>query len=242
MCMHLQACDTATCLPATINMPALASTDPGCIAHAANCAAAADAMASSLLQARAIRNKPVQILWYRPDHAACIMTNVSLTLWQSVILPLQTISTTHLDFAASRTHEQCACIEASLTLTANTATVNNNCVNAVALISLQAQLQAGATSNKPMQMLQYGPDGPVDSSKCTAVAFIPGSEGSVFAAAHWSGTVIIHIKVHTVLQYAVAFIAGSEGYVFAAARWSGTVIIHIKVHTYNQVAQNQSAW
>ena len=67
--------------------------------------------------------------------------------------------------------------------------------HAVALISLQAQLQAGATSNRPVQMLQYGAEGPVDSSKCTAVAFIPGSEGTVFAAAHWSGTVIIHIKV-----------------------------------------------
>ena len=71
---------------------------------------------------------------------------------------------------------------------------------AVALMSLQAQLQAGATSNKPMQILQYGPDSPVDSSKCTAVAFIPASEGSAFAAAHWSGTVIINIKVHTVLS------------------------------------------
>ena len=68
---------------------------------------------------------------------------------------------------------------------------------AVALLSLQAQIQAGATNNKPMQLLQYGPEGPVDSSKCTAVCFIPGSEGTVFAAAHLSGTVIIQIKVPT---------------------------------------------
>lgn len=182
-------------------MPALASTNPDGIAHVANCAVAADAMASILLQARATRNKPVQILWYRPDHAAC-MTNVLLTLWQSLIPPSELNNTTRLDFAASWRHEQCACIEVSFTLTANTTTVNDNCVDAVALISLQAQLQAGATNNKPMQMLQYGPDGPVDSSKCTAVAFIPGSEGSVFAAAHWSGTVIIHIKVHTYYQVA----------------------------------------
>lgn len=66
---------------------------------------------------------------------------------------------------------------------------------AVALLSLQAQIQGGATNNKPVQMLQYGPEGPVDPTKCTAVCFIPGSEGSVFAAAHLSGTVIIHIKV-----------------------------------------------
>ena len=64
---------------------------------------------------------------------------------------------------------------------------------AVALLSLQAQIQAG--DNKPVQLLQYGPEGPVDPTKCTAVCFIPGSEGTVFAAAHLSGTVIIHIKV-----------------------------------------------
>ena len=68
-------------------------------------------------------------------------------------------------------------------------------LNAVALLSMQAQIQAGATNNKPSQMLQYGPEGPVDPTKCTAVCFIPGSEGTVFAAAHLSGTVIIHIKV-----------------------------------------------
>lgn len=68
-------------------------------------------------------------------------------------------------------------------------------LNAVALLSMQAQIQAGATNNKPAQMLQYGPEGPVDPTKCTAVCFIPGSEGTVFAAAHLSGTVIIHIKV-----------------------------------------------
>lgn len=67
--------------------------------------------------------------------------------------------------------------------------------SAVALLSLQAQIQGGATSHKPVQMLQYGPEGPVDPTKCTAVCFIPGSEGTVFAAAHLSGTVIIHIKV-----------------------------------------------
>lgn len=66
---------------------------------------------------------------------------------------------------------------------------------AVALLSLQAQLQAGATNIKPVQMLQYGADGPVDATRCTAIRFIPGSEGTVFAAAHISGTVIIHIKV-----------------------------------------------
>ena len=66
---------------------------------------------------------------------------------------------------------------------------------AVVLLSLQAQLQAGATNIKPVQMLQYGADGPVDTTRCTAVCFIPGSEGTVFAAAHISGTVIIHIKV-----------------------------------------------
>ncbi|KAL3163307.1 hypothetical protein ABBQ32_009698 [Trebouxia sp. C0010 RCD-2024] len=64
----------------------------------------------------------------------------------------------------------------------------------VALLSLQAQLQAGATNIKPVQMLQYGADGPVDASRCTAVCFVPASEGTVFAAAHISGTVIIHIK------------------------------------------------
>lgn len=65
----------------------------------------------------------------------------------------------------------------------------------MALLSLQAQLQAGATNIKPVQMLQYGADGPVDASRCTAVCFVPASEGTVFAAAHISGTVIIHIKV-----------------------------------------------
>lgn len=64
----------------------------------------------------------------------------------------------------------------------------------VALLSMQAQIQAGTTNNKPVQLLQYGPEGPVDPTKCTAVCFIPGSEGTVFAAAHLSGTVIIHIK------------------------------------------------
>ena len=67
---------------------------------------------------------------------------------------------------------------------------------AVALLSMQAQIQAGTTNNKPVQLLQYGPEGPVDPTKCTAVCFIPGSEGTVFAAAHLSGTVIIHIKVN----------------------------------------------
>ena len=68
-------------------------------------------------------------------------------------------------------------------------------LNAVALLSLQAQIQAGGMNNKPVQLLQYGPEGPVDTSKCTAVCFVPGSQGTVFAAAHLSGTVIIHIKV-----------------------------------------------
>ena len=73
---------------------------------------------------------------------------------------------------------------------------------AVSLLSLQAQIQAGAVNNKPVQMLQYGADGPVDNTRCTAVCFIPGSEGTVFAAAHNSGTVIIHIKVTVLTQQA----------------------------------------
>ncbi len=63
-------------------------------------------------------------------------------------------------------------------------------------MSLRAQLQQQPSgSTKPKIITAYNSEAEKDSSRCNAVVWLPGTEGSMFASAHASGTVLICKKV-----------------------------------------------
>ena len=64
---------------------------------------------------------------------------------------------------------------------------------AVLLASLRALLEPGG--GKLPLVLHFNAEGSVDSSRCTAVAWVPGTQGGAFVAAHASGLLHIYHKV-----------------------------------------------
>ncbi|KAK9816453.1 hypothetical protein WJX72_000494 [[Myrmecia] bisecta] len=64
----------------------------------------------------------------------------------------------------------------------------------VIVASLRGQLQGSAANTKPITFLHYNADGAVDGRSCTSVCWIPKSEGSLFAAAHSSGSLYFYNK------------------------------------------------
>ena len=67
----------------------------------------------------------------------------------------------------------------------------------VLVASLRASLEAAPSSSKTL-MLHFNAEGAVDSTRCTAVAWVPGTQGSAFVAAHASGRLHVYPKVRRV--------------------------------------------
>ena len=74
------------------------------------------------------------------------------------------------------------------------------CAAAVFLANLQAHLQRPHTEVKANPAVQIGTEGPNDKSRCTGVAWLPASNGMLFAVAHQSGALFVYNKVRA-LQY-----------------------------------------
>lgn len=66
---------------------------------------------------------------------------------------------------------------------------------AVVLLSLRAQLRAPPTSTRPVTSLSFNPDGSSNASRCMALAWLPGTEGTALVAAHRNGAVLLYHKV-----------------------------------------------
>ncbi len=67
-------------------------------------------------------------------------------------------------------------------------------VPAVVLLSLRAQLKALASNTRPASSLCLNVDGCTNASRCVALAWLPGSEGTAFVAAHRDGAVLLYHK------------------------------------------------
>ena len=63
------------------------------------------------------------------------------------------------------------------------------------LASLRAILEPGVGGAKWPPMLHFNAEGAVDSSCCTAVSWVPGTQGGAFVAAYASGWLHIFHKV-----------------------------------------------
>lgn len=66
---------------------------------------------------------------------------------------------------------------------------------AVVLLSLRAQLRAHASNTRAVGSLSFNPDGSVNPSRCIAVAWLPGTEGTALVTAYRDGAVLIHHRV-----------------------------------------------
>ena len=71
------------------------------------------------------------------------------------------------------------------------------------LLSLRAQLRAPPTSTRPVTSLSFNPDGSSNASRCVALAWLPGTEGTALVAAHRNGAVLLYHKVCGLGQWAV---------------------------------------
>ena len=69
------------------------------------------------------------------------------------------------------------------------------CAAAVFLANLQAHLQRPHTEVKANPSVQIGTEGPNDKTRCTGVAWLPASNGMLFAVAHQSGALFVYNKV-----------------------------------------------
>ncbi|KAI7838380.1 hypothetical protein COHA_007837 [Chlorella ohadii] len=65
----------------------------------------------------------------------------------------------------------------------------------VVLLSLRAQLRAPPTSTRPITSLSFNPDGSSNASRCVALAWLPGTEGTALVVAHRNGVVLLYHKV-----------------------------------------------
>ena len=65
---------------------------------------------------------------------------------------------------------------------------------AVVLLSLRAQLRAPPTSTRPITSLSFNPDGSSNASRCVALAWLPGTEGTALVVAHRNGAVLLYHK------------------------------------------------
>ncbi|KAL4449437.1 hypothetical protein ABPG77_007081 [Micractinium sp. CCAP 211/92] len=65
----------------------------------------------------------------------------------------------------------------------------------VVLLSLRAQLKALPSNTRPASSLCLNVDGCTNASRCVALAWLPGSEGTAFVAAHRDGAVLLYHKV-----------------------------------------------
>lgn len=63
------------------------------------------------------------------------------------------------------------------------------------LLSLRAQLKAPPSNTRPASSLCLNVDGCTNASRCVALAWLPGSEGAAFVAAHRDGAVLLYHKV-----------------------------------------------
>lgn len=66
---------------------------------------------------------------------------------------------------------------------------------AVVVGSVKAQLQASASNTKLLSLLHFNPEGSVDSTRAVSVAWVPGTNASLFAAAHQSGSIYLYQPV-----------------------------------------------
>lgn len=77
---------------------------------------------------------------------------------------------------------------------------------AVLLASMRALLDAGSGGANLPPMLHFNAEGAVDSSRCTAVSWVPGTQGGAFVAAYASGWLHIYHKVYPcILHILTAF-------------------------------------
>lgn len=66
---------------------------------------------------------------------------------------------------------------------------------AVVLLSLRAQLKAPASNTRPSPSMCLNVDGSAGSAtRCMSLAWVPGSEGTAFVAAHRDGAVLLYHK------------------------------------------------
>ena len=70
-----------------------------------------------------------------------------------------------------------------------------NHIFAVVVGSTKAQLQASSSNTKLLAMLHFNAEGQVDTSRVVDVAWIPGTNASLFAAAHLSGSIYVYQTV-----------------------------------------------
>ena len=66
---------------------------------------------------------------------------------------------------------------------------------AVVVGSVKAQLQASASNTKLLSLLHFNPEGAVDVTRAVGVAWVPGTNASLFAAAHQSGNIYLYQPV-----------------------------------------------
>lgn len=62
--------------------------------------------------------------------------------------------------------------------------------------SSKAQLQASPANTKLLSLLHFNPEGTVDPTRAVDVAWLPGTNASLFAAAHQSGNIYIYQTVN----------------------------------------------
>ncbi|PSC74864.1 WD repeat-containing 20-like [Micractinium conductrix] len=65
----------------------------------------------------------------------------------------------------------------------------------VVLLSLRAQLRAAASNTRPVHSMCLNVDGSSNASRCVSLAWLPGSAGTAFVAAHRDGAVLLYHKV-----------------------------------------------
>lgn len=69
------------------------------------------------------------------------------------------------------------------------------CFAAVVIGSVKAQLQASASNVKLLDLLHFNPEGAIDTTRAVGVAWIPGTNASLFAGAHQSGNIYLYQPV-----------------------------------------------
>eukprot|EP00891_Asterochloris_glomerata_P009904 jgi/Astpho2/9904/Aster-06616 len=101
----------------------------------------------------------------------------------------------------------CHCYQAA----ADSLDILVGCVSGlVFLANLQAHLQRPHTEVKANPSVQIGTEGPNDKTRCTGVAWLPASNGMLFAVAHQSGALFVYNKAN-VTDKALLNINSSKG-------------------------------